>query len=73
MQQPSFIDRYRWWLFLGSFGIQIVASLAGSISIWVALGISLLAEAYRSCQDSRASYPTLQRRRKERDATNEQS
>ena len=72
MQQPSFIDRYRWWLFLGSFGIQIVASLAGSISIWVALGISLLAGI--SFLSGLAGFIShARRRRKERDATDEQS
>lgn len=27
MGDPSFVDRYRWWLFLGAFAINVPLSL----------------------------------------------
>ena len=72
MSNPSFIDRYRWWLFLGSFGIQILASATGSISVWLALGISVIA-AISFLSGIAGFISHAQRRRRERDTANEQS
>ena len=72
MSNRSLIDRYRWWLFLGSFGIQIVASSTASISLWVSLGISIVS-AIAFLSGIAGFIAHAQRRRKERDAANEQS
>ena len=71
-RRPSFIDRYRWWLFLGSFGIQILSRLIIDFNFLVALGISVVAAiAFLLGIAGFISY--AQRRRKERDAAKEQS
>ena len=72
MSNRSLIDRYRWWLFLGSFAIQILASSTASISIWVALGISIIA-AISFLSGLAGFIAHAQRRRKESAAAEEQS
>ena len=71
-RQPSFIDRYRWWLFLGSFGIQILSRLVIDFNLLVALGISVVA-AIAFLLGIAGFISHAQRRRKERDAAKEQS
>ena len=72
MAKTSFVDRYRWWLFLGAFGIQILAQLTAGISIWAFIGIGALAAiAFLSGIAGFISH--AQRRRKVGDAAKEQS
>ena len=72
MSNRSLIDRYRWWLFLGSFGIQILSRLIIDFNPLVALGISIVA-AIALLSGIVGFVSHAQRRRKERDAANEQS